>query len=84
LTKEGTVAPEVYEPLSVSKPGAESDQLLEQLGQIVASQDKSKDNDENEPYGLIGAASGGYLNSLLQQMGSPMTEEELLELLRKG
>jgi hypothetical protein len=78
LTKEGTVKAEKYKPLSVVQPGAEPEQALEALEEAFAPREKSE---ENEP---VEAAAGGYLDYLLRQGETPMTEAELLEIIRKG
>jgi hypothetical protein len=78
LTKEGTVKAEKYKPLSVVQPGAEPEQALEALEEAFAPRGKSE---ENEP---VEAAAGGYLDYLLRQGETPMTEAELLEIIRKG
>jgi hypothetical protein len=79
LTKKGTIKEEEYTPLSVSTPGAEPGQIAEQLESTVARNSKSEENEGPEEL-----AAGGYLDALLRQADSPMTEQELLAIIRKG
>lgn len=78
LTKEGRVKEEKYKPLSVTQPGAEPEQLLETLEPDIAEREESEENAPTE------AAAGGYLDYLLRQADAPMTEQELLDIIRKG
>lgn len=78
LTREGRVKKEEYKPLSVTQPGVEPEQLLEALVPDVAEREESEENAPTE------AAAGGYLNYLLRQADAPMTEQELLDIIRKG
>lgn len=77
LTKKGTVKEEKYRPLSVTQPGAELPQLLEQV-------DSREEKAENESPEGVEAARGGYLSDLLRYQDPPTTVEELLEIIRKG
>lgn len=78
LTKEGRIKEEKYKPLSVVQPGAEPEQLLEALEPTVAARPDSEENDSVE------AAAGGYLDYLLRQAEAPMTEQDLLDIIKKG
>jgi hypothetical protein len=84
LTRKGTVKEEKYKPLSVTKPGAMGEAMeeaeaeaREELENVAAN----GESNENEP---VEAAAGGYLEYLLRQGEAPMTEAELLEIIRKG
>jgi hypothetical protein len=88
LTKKGTVKEEKYKPLSVTKPGAlgemlEEAELAAEEGINEGAQEVAAEgvSDEN---GTVEAAAGGYLDYLLRQGEAPMTEAELLEIIRKG
>lgn len=81
LTKEGKVKEEEYKPLSVTQAGAEPEQLLEALEPTVAKRDESEENAESDE---IEAAGGGYLDYLLRQAEAPMTEQDLLDIIKKG
>ena len=77
LTKKGEIEEEEYKPLSVTQPGVELPQVLEQ----IASRDE---RGENEPAEGVEAARGGYLDDLLSRQDLPITLEELLAIVRKG
>jgi hypothetical protein len=84
LTKKGMVKEEEFKPLSVTKPGAAGEMMEE--AELAAKEERedvarSADSDENES---VEAAAGGYLDYLLRQGEAPMTEAELLEIIRKG
>jgi len=69
LTKEGTVAADTYKPLSVTRPGAEPEQLLEE----VAAKEETKEN-----------PAEAYLQQLLAQAESPTSGDDLLDILKRG
>lgn len=76
-TKKGKLEKEEYKPLSVTQPGVELPQVLEQI-------DSRGEKAENEPTEGVEAARGGYLDDLLNRQDSPTTLEELLAIIRKG
>jgi hypothetical protein len=83
LTKKGTVKEEEYKPLSVTRAGAEGE-LLEELQQAKEQPEEVAARGESEENPTVEAAAGGFLDYLLRQADAPMTEQDLLDIIRKG
>jgi hypothetical protein len=75
LSKEGELEEEDYQPLSVTKPGAEPEDVLEQ----VASKQENKDNRGSKSDEIM-----ALLQQLLGSGGSAASEKELRDILSKG